>query len=142
MIKKEKIENYASIRLDDILREENGLFTVPDNTVPGVEGIQIQGLSSDYVQILVDGVPSVGRLSGNLDLNRFAVSNLERIEIVKGPSSSLYGSSAIGGVINLITKKNFDDKINFHFDQSVGSNKLFDSNILISKKIKILGVLI
>ena len=73
---KEKIENYASIRLDDILREENGLFTVPDNTVPGVEGIQIQGLSSDYVQILVDGVPSVGRLSGNLDLNRFAVSNL------------------------------------------------------------------
>jgi len=136
LIKKEKIENYASIRLDDILREENGLFTVPDNTVPGVEGIQIQGLSSDYVQILVDGVPSVGRLSGNLDLNRFAVSNLERIEIVKGPSSSLYGSSAIGGVINLITKKNFDDKINFHFDQSVGSNKLFDSNILISKKIK------
>ena len=109
---------------------------MPDNTVGGLEGIQIQGISSDYIQILIDGVPSIGRLSGNLSLDRFTLLNIERIEIIKGPSSSLYGSAALGGVINIITKKSFNSLPDFSFNQSIGSNSTFDSNISYGQKIK------
>ena len=65
----------------------------------------MQGLDAAYTMILIDGVPLVGRTSGVLDLSRVSVGNIERIEIVKGASSALYGSEAMGGVINVITKK-------------------------------------
>ncbi len=55
--------------------------------------------------ILIDGEPLVGRNGGVLDLNRITVNNIKQIEIVKGPSSSLYGSEAMGGVINIITQQ-------------------------------------
>ena len=60
----------------------------PDITIGGGEGVQIQGIASDYVLVLIDGVPVVGRSSGNLDLSRFAVGNIQQIEVVKGPSSA------------------------------------------------------
>ena len=69
----------------------------------------MQGLDASYTTILIDGFPIIGRSFGALDLNRISVSDIERIEVVKGPSSSLYGSNALGGVINLISKKQIDD---------------------------------
>ena len=66
-------------------------------------GIQLQGLNPDYTIILINGEPLVGRTAGVLDLNRIALGNIKKIEIVKGPSSSLYGSEAMAGVINIIT---------------------------------------
>ena len=70
------------------------------------DGVQLQGLDSDYILILVDGEPQVGRIAGKLDLARMTVENVERIEIVKGASSALFGSAAMGGgVINVITRK-------------------------------------
>ena len=136
IINSKEIENFGSLRLGDILEEQLGLISVPDYTVGGLEGIQVQGLSSDYIQILVDGVPSVGRFSGNIDLDRFALNNIKQIEVIKGPSSSLYGSSALGGVINLITEKKFKQQTNLKLNQTFGTNSIFDSNIYISKKIK------
>lgn len=53
---------------------------------------------------MIDGEPLIGRLTGNLELNRVTLSNIRKIEVVKGPSSSLYGSEALGGVVNIITK--------------------------------------
>ena len=55
--------------------------------------------------ILVDGEPQVGRIAGKLDMARLAVENVERIEIVKGATASLFGNAALGGVINIITRK-------------------------------------
>jgi outer membrane receptor for ferrienterochelin and colicins len=66
-------------------------------------GVQLQGLNPDYTIILINGEPLVGRTAGVLDLNRIALGNIKKIEIVKGPSSSLYGSEAMAGVINIIT---------------------------------------
>ena len=83
----------------------------PDATIGGGEGVQIQGIASDYVLVLIDGVPVVGRSSGNLDLSRFAIGNIKQIEVVKGPSSALFGSEALGGVINIITERPKTDKI-------------------------------
>jgi len=87
--------------LRDVLAEQPGLNIVQDFSG---RGVQIQGLDPDYALILIDGSPVIGRTAGTLDLTRFAVGNLERVEIVKGPNSSLYGSEALAGVINLITR--------------------------------------
>ncbi len=91
------------MRLDAILNEQTGLITVPD--FGGGQGIQLQGMDAEHTLIMIDGVPLVGRSAGTLDLSRIAVGNIRQIEIVKGASSSLYGSEALGGVINIITKK-------------------------------------
>ncbi|HMP85900.1 MAG TPA: TonB-dependent receptor, partial [Lacibacter sp.] len=100
----------ASLRLNDILQEQTGLFVTSgtgSNAVGGGvfgNGIQLQGLSPDHTMILLDGEPLIGRQGGVMDLSRFAIGNIRKIEIVKGPSSSLYGSEAMGGVINIITE--------------------------------------
>ena len=73
--------------------------------------VNLRGLSGEHVKIMVDGVPVEGRLNGNLDLSQINLGNVERVEIIKGPVSAIYGSNALGGVINIITnkrpKKNF-----------------------------------
>lgn len=103
LITKEQLQKSGSVRLRDILLEQTGITIVSD--FGNSEGVQLQGVAADYTLILIDGVPIVGRTSGNIDLNRLTVNNIKQIEIVKGPSSSLYGSEAIGGVINIITEK-------------------------------------
>ena len=103
LIGKKQIRQTGVVRLDEILNEQTGIVTVPDES--GFEGVQIQGIASDYILILVDGVPLVGRSAGNFDLSRITVGNIKQIEVVKGPSSALYGSDALGGVINIITEK-------------------------------------
>ncbi len=96
----EEIEARGNVRLTDLLAEQAGIAIVHEFGA----GVQMQGLSSDYVLILVDGEPVIGRSGGTLDLDRLTIRGLERIEIVRGPSSSLYGSDALAGVINLITR--------------------------------------
>lgn len=99
----ESIRKSGLSRLNEIIQEQTGLITVPD--FGGGEGIQMQGLDASYTMILVDGQPLVGRTAGTLDLTRISLNNIERIEIVKGASSCLYGSEALAGVVNIITKK-------------------------------------
>ncbi|HEY1196004.1 TonB-dependent receptor [Flavobacterium sp.] len=103
IITSEAIIKSGVTRLNEILNEQTGIILIPDES--GFEGIQMQGLDAAYTMILIDGVPLVGRSAGVLDLSRVSVGNIERIEIVKGASSALYGSEAMGGVINVITKK-------------------------------------
>lgn len=102
LIGKREIQNINSVRLDDLLNEQTGLITVPD--FGGGEGLQLQGLDSQYVLVMIDGTPLVGRSAGTLDLSRLSVGNIKQIEVVKGASSSLYGSEALGGVVNIITE--------------------------------------
>lgn len=67
--------------------------------------IQLNGLKNDYILIMVNGKRMNGDIGGQNDLSIINPATIERIEIVKGASSSLYGSDAIAGVINIITKK-------------------------------------
>src|SRR5690606_32982857 len=99
---KAKRQETGAMRLSDILREQTGLQVVANHGT----GLQMQRLSSDYILILLDGEPLIGRTAGTLDLDRISVSNIERIEILRGPSSSIYGSEAMAGVVNIITKTN------------------------------------
>jgi len=101
LIQQKTIRQSGSLRLPDILAEQTGLFI----TQSFGKGVQMQGLSADYTMILLDGEPLIGRTGGVLDLSRITVGNIKKIEIVKGPSSSLYGSEALAGVINIITDR-------------------------------------
>ncbi len=99
MIEREEIESQGAARLTDLLANQPGLTIGSDHG----SGLQIRGLDADYTLILVDGEPIIGRSAGTLDLDRLTTGNIERVEIVRGPTSSLYGSDALAGVVNLIT---------------------------------------
>lgn len=97
-----EIEKRAAINLQDVLRNELYFRTGQDNIL-GSE-IQMQGISGENVKIMIDGVPVIGRLNGNIDLSQINLNNIERIEMVEGPLAVNYGSNALAGTINLITK--------------------------------------
>lgn len=141
LISKNQIKQTGATRLRDILLEQTGINFVTDQS--GFTGVQMQGLSAEYTMIMVDGVPLVGRSSGNLDLNRITVNNIKQIEIVKGPSSSLYGSEALGGVINIITEKpkydTFKGDLSF-FARGGARNELDMNGNVVYKKDK-LGII-
>ncbi len=73
--------------------------------------IRVNGLGNKYVLILINGKKVIGDISGNVDLNRINMSNVKRIEVLDGAASALYGSDAIGGVINIITDQPVEDLI-------------------------------
>ena len=102
VITRSEIEATGAENIGEVLEHRVGI--VVDRDAHG-DGVQLQGLDSDYILILLDGEPQVGRIAGKLDLARIGVENVDRIEIVKGASSALFGSAAMGGVINVITRK-------------------------------------
>jgi outer membrane receptor for ferrienterochelin and colicins len=125
LIPKTQIKTMGSLRLNDVLAEQTGLVVVPQVNAQG-SGIQIQGFDPAYTLILIDGEPIIGRYTGSLELSRIAVGNIRQIEIVKGPTSSLYGSDALAGVINIITERPTVNKGNFY--SRYGTNNTLDIN--------------
>ena len=107
IISEKEIEEFGSSKLFNVIKRQTGIVSVTTKT--GTEGLQMQGLDASYTTILLDGFPIIGRSFGALDLNRIALVDVEKIEVIKGASSSLYGSNALGGVINLVSKKKLID---------------------------------
>lgn len=89
------------------------------------KGITLRGVDPSRVLILVDGHRVVGRVNGSIDLGQLSLSDVERIEIVKGSGSTLYGSDALGGVINIITK-NPGGSTHLNLSSEYGSFNNFD----------------
>lgn len=101
VISDHEIQTSGSTRLSKILAEQTGLTLTSDHGT----GIQVQGFASDYTKIMIDGQPLIGRTAGTLNLDRISVGNVQQVEMIKGPSSALWGSDALAGVINIITHK-------------------------------------
>ena len=103
IITSKQIEERGTGNIQDLLTQE----------VPGLNfqevgygtSIDIQGLGSKHILFLIDGERIAGENGGNIDYSRINLYNIDHIEIVKGASSALYGSQAMGGVINIITRK-------------------------------------
>lgn len=88
----------------DALQNINGVRPQLNCNICNTGDIHINGLEGPYTMILIDGMPIVSSLGSVYGLSGIPNSLIERIEIVKGPASSLYGSEAVGGLINIITK--------------------------------------
>ena len=128
VISSKTLYQSGSLRLNDILAEQTGIQVI-DNFG---KGVQVQGLSSEYTLILIDGEPLIGRTAGVLDLSKITVKNIRKIEIVKGPSSSLYGSEAMGGVINIITDRSGQNKTDLGL--RYGRFNTLDGNLNFSRR--------
>ena len=140
LISKNTINKMGSLRLQDILQEHTGIILV-NSTLgtslngypnPFGQGVQMLGLDPAYTAILLDGEPLVGRNAGILKLGRIATGNIKQIEIVKGPSSSLYGSEAMAGVINILTETPISEKLSVQVQHA--SNNTWGSTIAYTNK--------
>ncbi len=122
-ISAETILAKGATRLQDILNTELNVRFSMDPAL-GVSTMSMQGLSGQNVKVLIDGIPVIGRqgTSNAIDLNQLNINSIERIEIVEGPMSTIYGADALAGVINIITKKPEREKL-------TGSVKLHEENI-------------
>jgi len=103
VIDAQRIQQQGAVNLKDVLANE---INIRINQDPALgSSINLQGVTGQNIKILIDGVPVIGREGGNVDLTQINLNNVERIELVEGPMSVNFGSDALGGVINIITKK-------------------------------------
>jgi outer membrane receptor for ferrienterochelin and colicins len=104
VINNKRIRLSGATSVQQVLVNQPGFRFSNDNTL-GTTDVQVMGMSGRNVKILLDGVPMVDRGDTRESLNQVDVNTIERIEIVEGPMSVSYGSDALAGVINIITKK-------------------------------------
>ncbi|MBX3131871.1 MAG: TonB-dependent receptor [Gemmatimonadaceae bacterium] len=107
VVSRRDLERSGASDLASVLTEQLGIELQGGH--PAGSGAMLQGIGSERVLILLDGQPLAGRLSGNFDLARIPVGMVDRVEVVKGAQSTLYGSEAMGGVINIITRRPGED---------------------------------
>jgi len=141
VISREQIEKSAGKDLAQLLNEQTGLNVNGANSDQGKDkSLYLLGASANYTVILLDGIPlsDPSGLGGAYDLRLLAISQIERIEILKGSQSTLYGSNAIAGVINIITRKASSDKIEANALLSYGTYNTFKGNADVNRKGKVL----
>ena len=135
VITQDQLQKSFGKSLGEILNQQPGMsINGADNNLGTNPTVFTRGASSGNTLILLDGVPlyDASGISSEFDLNNFALDNIEKIEILKGAQSTLYGSDAVAGVINIITKKAGGKPINFSADLSAGSYETFKGAVSIS----------
>jgi len=128
VISRQQIDQTGANNLADLLTYQTGIRLGNDNVLGTT--VNLSGVSGQNVKILMDGVPVIGRLDGNVDLSQLNLNNVERIEIVEGPLSVNYGTDALGGTINIITKKSTSKTLDWTLSpyyESIGNYNLSSS---------------
>ncbi|MGN6604467.1 MAG: TonB-dependent receptor plug domain-containing protein [Ginsengibacter sp.] len=135
VITHEQLQKSAGKSLGEVLNNQPGLqINGADNNLGTNQTVYLQGASAGNTLILLDGVPlyDASGISSEFDLNNFSLDNIERIEILKGAQSTLYGSDAVAGVINIITKKSGDKPLNVSVNLSAGSYQTYKGAVSLS----------
>jgi outer membrane receptor for ferrienterochelin and colicins len=109
VVNRDTIEARKSRSLADTLKHTSGVRLETNCQNCGFTQLRINGLEGYYTQILIDGLPSFSGLAGVYGLEQVPVEMIERVEIVKGGGSALYGTSAVAGVVNVITRRPLHD---------------------------------
>ena len=123
ILDKKDIENSNSNSLSELLDSQPGISSGNQGGVGQTSSYFIQGFEKKYISILIDGVSYADNTAPQSEtyLNSISLDEIERIEILKGPQGSMYGSSAAGGVISIITKNNSKKGINTSLYSNFGS---------------------
>nr|NQU93886.1 TonB-dependent receptor [Bacteroidota bacterium] len=116
-----EMESQGAVNLQEILATQLNIKMTHDAALGSK--MKLQGIGGENVKILIDGVPVIGRMNGDIDLSQISLSNIERIEMVEGPMSVSYGTNALAGVVNLITRDHVNNKVDARLNsyfESVG----------------------
>ncbi len=103
VISRQDILDSGARNMGELLEQRSGV-----SVNPGVEGgqtVNLLGIDSKYILIMVDGQPVTGKFNNRISLDQISTTMVDKVEIIKGPSSAMYGSEAMGGVINIITSR-------------------------------------
>ncbi len=128
VLKGEKLTESGPMDVSHILNELTGVAIVENQFGSGAE---LAGFDADHILVLIDGMEILGRTNGQLDISQIPTDQIERIEVVKGASSALYGSEAMGGIINILTKKP-TKKFGISLGGDAGSYGRYNGNITVT----------
>jgi len=124
IITPQEIERSAGKDLAQLLQEQTGIIVNAAYSNPGKDkGVFVRGAASQYTLILLNGQPvsDPSGVGGTFDIRLIPLQLIDRIEIVKGSQSTLYGTDAIAGVINIITKQDADNSLSVYGDAAIAS---------------------
>ena len=127
LVDRQDIVQSGASDVASVLTEQTGIQFTGGH--PSGSGVALEGMSDQHVLVMIDGVPMYGRISDGLDLTRVPTSAVQRIEVVKGPQSTLYGSEAMGGVVNIITRQPGNSPPDLDASVIVGNNNRTDANV-------------
>jgi vitamin B12 transporter len=135
VITQDQLQKSFGKSLGEVLNQQAGLIiNGSENTLGTNQTVYLQGASRSNTLILLDGIPlyDASGETDAFDLNNFALDNIEKIEILKGSQSTLYGSDAVAGVINIISKKGEGKPFNLNVNHSMGSYHTYNDAVSIS----------
>lgn len=121
VISKKEISSSGAITVDEIMSQRAGVSSSVN--VDGGAIFNLLGLDSRYILVLKNGQPITGRFNNRVDLSQISLNRVQKIEITKGPGSALYGTDAMGGIINIITDDDSSEEYNLSYRATTfGSN--------------------
>ncbi len=132
LISAKEIKANSAKAVDELLTQTSGVIVDRSQGIYGKSVVSIRGIvggEQGRILVLQNGTPINKSDGGSVNWNRISVNNIEKVEIFKGPGSSIYGSNAMGGVINIITKKNKEQGVHGFVNADFGTYNTFGQNI-------------
>ena len=128
LISSDDLEQKQIERVSDALREVPGLNVVQTGTPGQLTSVFMRGLPSEDMQVLLDGIPTNQGLAGQFDFANLTTDNIDRIEVARGPQSTVYGPRALAGVVQIFTKRGAGEP-GFTFSSEGGSYDTFRESL-------------
>lgn len=138
VIEREEIERLSGSGLVDLLKLQPGIQILTNGGMGNTASVYMRGTNADQLVVLVDGMRINSATTGTTAFENLPLSTIDRIEILRGPASSLYGSDAIGGVIQIFTRRGQSDKTHFYGSVGAGSYDTYTGNVGLSSQYKAL----